>query len=189
MKLYRIVPKSPLLAFDLGECCDHVSQDVYDKLEAHSTAYKRHKKAIQILEFPGDELTERQELNAKFLAYAMGSLESVVCDRLWAVSVFAEIHTAGSPQISFSDYLDEYVQRFCQTAEFANALAELNHSFLWMRTCMDVKHHERLEQYRQELFRGLRLVAIGTVNHGREFGRQIVEIADFSKSGMKEEEI
>lgn len=189
MKLYRIVPKSPMLAFDLGECCDHVSQDVYDKLEAHSAAYKRHKKAIQILEFPSDELTERQELNAKFFSYAMGSLESVVCDRLWAVSVFAEIRTAILPGASFLEYLDEYTRRFYQTAEFTNALAEVNHSFSWMRMCMDVRHQERLEQYKRELFCGLRLVAIETVNHGREFGRQIIEIADFSKSETKEEEI
>lgn len=170
--VYRILPKRMKLAFDLKECAAHVSQDVYGELEAHSSAYKRHKKALQALEFSDGALTERQAHNAAFFAYALGRLESVVCDGLWAAGVFAAI----SPEKPVSACLDKYARRLRQTGEFTAAMSEVEHSFYWMKLCMDVESHERLERYREEQLQRLRLVAMTTAWHGYEFGCQIVEM-------------
>lgn len=176
MKIFHMPPEHMKLSFDLGECTSHVSEDVHNKLEAHSAAYHRHVKVLQALEFPVENLTERQEHNAKFFTYALDKLESVVCDRLWAVSVFSTIQESVAPGFSFAGYLSEYIKHLYMTEEYITALAEVEQSFGWMKMCMEIDSHTRLDQYVQEQFRGLRLVAIGTINHGIAFGRQVLAL-------------
>lgn len=179
--VYHIQPKRVKLAFDLKECAAHVSQDVHGELEAHSGEYKRHKRALEALEFPTDELTERQEHNANFFAQALEGLENTVCDGLWAASVSAAIQSTVSLEKDFLVYLDRYTHWLYEADEFVLAMSEVDHAYNWMKICMDIENHERLERYKQELFHGLRLVAIATIQHGYEFGRQIVELTNFQE--------
>lgn len=171
-KIYHFLPKQDIFAFDLKECAAHVSQDVRDKMAAHSSEYKRHKKALQTLEFPTDELTERQKHNANFFVYAVGELESVVCDGLWAASVLTAVQ---KPEEDFFDALDSYSRRLRKSEAFIAAESEVNQTFAWMKMCMNIENQERLEQYKLELFHGVYLVATGTISHGRRFGQQLVE--------------
>lgn len=180
--VYHIQPKRVKLAFDLKECTAHVSQDVHGELDAHSGEYKQHKRELKALEFSADELTERQEHNAKFFAQALEKLENTICDGLWGASVSAVIQSTVSSEKDFLIYLDRYTHQLYEVDEFVMAMSEVNQSYNWMKICMDIENHDRLERYKQELFHGLYLVAVATIQHGYEFGRQIIELTAFEET-------
>lgn len=175
MRIVQLRPRQMKLAFDFEECATHVTDDVRDELAAHSREYQRHEKAIQSLEFSNAELTDGQVRNQRFFLYDLSKFESIVCDWLWACGIFSAFQVMVTPNFSPLDFLTTNVQRLYETEKYVIAFAGFKQSYRWLKASMPKESHDRLEKYRCENLRGLRLIAIATVKHGFEFGIQIMK--------------
>lgn len=168
------------LAFSLEECADHVSEDVRDELAAHNAEYMQHMTALQQLDFFGREMPAFQQSCCNILNDALGKLESVVCDSLWAGGILSTFQLAVTPDFLPSVFLTEYRTRLFRRETLIMALADLRQAYYWLRMCLPEDSHKCLEGYVKEQFRGLRLIAAATVKHGFEFGLQVLEKGNFS---------
>lgn len=167
------------LAFNLAECVDHVSKDIYDELHAHSAEYMQHTMRIKELQFADQEITDRQKTYFNFFNYDFGRLKDIICDRLWACGMLCSFQTVIDPAISIPNFLINNVHRIFQLQEYEFALTEVERSYNWMRMCTPETYHERWAEYRNEKYRGLRLIAIATTKHGFEFGIEVLNISGF----------